>query len=50
MIQNRIKDLRDEKDWTQETLATKLDSTRQSVASIEKGKYSLSLELQEHSM
>jgi len=45
VIQNRIKVLRAERDWTQETLATKLDITRQSVASIEKGKYSLSLEL-----
>lgn len=45
VIQNRIKVLRAERDWTQETLATKLDITRQSVASIEKGKHSLSLEL-----
>lgn len=45
MIKNRIKVLRAESDWTQETLAKKLDITRQSIASIEKGKYSLSLEL-----
>lgn len=45
MIKNRIKVLRAEKNWTQETLAKKLEITRQSVASIEKGKYSLSLEL-----
>ncbi|WP_010052867.1 helix-turn-helix transcriptional regulator [Carnobacterium maltaromaticum] len=45
MIKNRIKVLRAERDWTQETLAKKLDITRQSIASIEKGKYSLSLEL-----
>lgn len=45
VIQNRIKVLRAERDWTQEILANKLDITRQSVASIEKGKYSLSLDL-----
>lgn len=45
MIVNRIKVLRAERDWSQEVLAQKLKITRQSVASIEKGKYSLSLEL-----
>ncbi|MFZ4870754.1 helix-turn-helix transcriptional regulator [Enterococcus entomosocium] len=45
MIKNRIKVLRAERDWSQETLAKKIGITRQSVAAIEKGKYSLSLEL-----
>lgn len=45
MITNRIKVLRAEKNWTQQELAKKLNITRQSVASIEKGKYSLSLSL-----
>ncbi|MFS1009883.1 helix-turn-helix transcriptional regulator [Enterococcus casseliflavus] len=45
MIKNRIKVLRAERNWSQETLAKKIGITRQSVAAIEKGKYSLSLEL-----
>ena len=45
MIKNKIKVLRAERDWTQKELANKLGITRQSVASIENGKYSLSLEL-----
>lgn len=45
LIKNRIKVLRAERDWSQETLAKKIGITRQSVAAIEKGKYSLSLEL-----
>lgn len=45
MISNRIKVLRAEKNWTQKDLAGKLNITRQSVAAIENGKYSLSLSL-----
>ena len=45
MIINRIKVLRAEKNWTQQELAKKLNITRQSVAAIENGKYSLSLSL-----
>ncbi|MGE6631841.1 helix-turn-helix transcriptional regulator [Bacillus sp. NPDC077027] len=45
MIKNRIKVLRAERDWTQKDLAEKLGVTRQTVASIENGKYSLSLKL-----
>ena len=44
-IKNRIKVLRAEKDWTQKDLAEKLGVTRQTVAAIENGKYSLSLKL-----
>ncbi|AMM96048.1 helix-turn-helix transcriptional regulator [Bacillus pumilus] len=44
-IKNRIKVLRAERDWTQKDLAEKLGVTRQTVAAIENGKYSLSLKL-----
>lgn len=37
--------LRAEQGWTQQDWADRLGITRQSVASIEKGKYSLSLKL-----
>ncbi len=45
MIQNRIKILRAERDWTQAYLAEKLNISRQAVISIEKYKYTPSLEL-----
>ncbi|AVQ44943.1 helix-turn-helix transcriptional regulator [Clostridium botulinum] len=45
MIQNRIKVLRAERDWTQAYLAEKLNISRQAVISIEKYKYTPSLEL-----
>lgn len=45
MICNRIKVLRAERNWTQEALATKAGISRQAVISIEKYKYTPSLEL-----
>lgn len=45
MIQNRIKVLRAERDWTQADLAEKTGISRQAVISIEKYKYTPSLEL-----
>lgn len=45
MIQNRIKVLRAERDWTQANLAEKAGVSRQAVISIEKYKYTPSLEL-----
>ena len=45
MIQNRIKVLRAERDWTQADLAEKLGISRQAIISIEKYKYTPSLEL-----
>lgn len=45
MIQNRIKVLRAERDWTQADLADKAGISRQAVISIEKYKYTPSLEL-----
>lgn len=45
MIQNRIKVLRAERGWTQADLAEKLNISRQAVISIEKYKYTPSLEL-----
>lgn len=45
MIQNRIKVLRAERDWTQDDLAEKVGISRQAVISIEKYKYTPSLEL-----
>lgn len=45
MIQNRIKVLRAERDWTQADLAKKVGISRQAVISIEKYKYTPSLEL-----
>lgn len=40
-----MKVLRAERNWTQQDLAKKLGVTRQTISSIEKGKYSLSLKL-----
>lgn len=45
MIHNRIKVLRAERDWTQADLAEKAGISRQAVISIEKYKYTPSLEL-----
>ena len=45
MISNRIKVLRAERDWTQADLAERGGISRQAVISIEKYKYTPSLEL-----
>jgi len=45
LIQNRIKVFRAERDWTQADLAEKAGISRQAVISIEKYKYTPSLEL-----
>ena len=45
MIWNRIKVLRAERDWTQADFADKVGISRQAVISIEKYKYTPSLEL-----
>lgn len=45
MIKNRIKVLRTERDWTQADLADRVGISRQAVISIEKYKYTPSLEL-----
>ena len=45
MIWNRIKVLRAEREWTQSDLAEKVGISRQAVISIEKYKYTPSLEL-----
>ncbi|MEK5234806.1 helix-turn-helix transcriptional regulator [Paenibacillus sp. FSL L8-0470] len=45
MVTNRIKVLRAERDWTQADLAEHVGISRQAVISIEKYKYTPSLEL-----
>jgi len=45
MIKNRIKVLRAERDWTQADLANYVGISRQAVISIEKYKYTPSLDL-----
>lgn len=45
MIKNRMKVLRAERNWTQADLAEKVEISRQAVISIEKYKYTPSLEL-----
>jgi len=45
LIQNRLKVLRAERDWTQADLAERVGISRQAVISIEKYKYTPSLEL-----
>ncbi|SER70185.1 putative transcriptional regulator [Butyrivibrio fibrisolvens] len=45
MIKNRLKVLRAERDWTQADLSDKVGISRQAVISIEKYKYTPSLEL-----
>ena len=44
-MNNKLKILRAENDWSQATLAEKLDVSRQTVNAIEKGKYDPSLPL-----
>ncbi len=44
-MNNRLKVLRAERDWTQADLAARLDVSRQTVNAIEKGKYDPSLPL-----
>ena len=45
MVQNNIKVLRAQRDWTQADLAQRVGISRQAVISIEKYKYTPSLEL-----
>ncbi len=45
MIKNRLKVLRAERDWTQADLSERVSISRQAVISIEKYKYTPSLEL-----
>lgn len=44
-MENRLKELRAEQKWSQGDLAEKLDVSRQTVNSIERGKYDPSLPL-----
>lgn len=44
-MDNRLKVLRAERDWSQEVLAQKLNVSRQTVNAIERGKYDPSLPL-----
>jgi putative transcriptional regulator len=44
-ITNRIKELRDEREWTQQELADAVGVSRQSINSIERDRYVPSLEL-----
>jgi len=44
-MKNRLKVLRAERDWSQADLADKLDVSRQTINSIERGKYDPSLPL-----
>jgi len=44
-IRNRVKELRGERGWTQEELAKAVGVSRQSINSIERGRYVPSLEL-----
>jgi putative transcriptional regulator len=44
-MRNRLPVLRVERDWTQADLAERLDVSRQTIVSIEKGKYDPSLPL-----
>ena len=44
-MNNRLKVLRAERDWSQQDLAERLDVSRQSVNAIEKGRYDPSLPL-----
>ena len=44
-MQNRLKELRIERNWSQGDLAEKLDVSRQTVNSLERGKYDPSLPL-----
>jgi putative transcriptional regulator len=42
---NRVRELREEKGWSQQYLAARLDVSRQTIISIEHGKYDPSLPL-----
>jgi putative transcriptional regulator len=44
-VNNRLKVLRAERDWSQQDLADRLEVSRQSVNAIEKGRYDPSLPL-----
>ncbi|GAA0361247.1 helix-turn-helix transcriptional regulator [Bowmanella denitrificans] len=44
-MDNRIKVLRAERDWSQQTLADKLGVSRQAVNAVERGKHDPSLQL-----
>jgi len=44
-MKNRIKELREEKNLTQEDLAKLLETSRQTIISLEKGKYNPSIML-----
>lgn len=44
-MNNRIKVLRAERDWSQQTLADKLGVSRQAVNAVERGKHAPSLQL-----
>ncbi len=44
-VENRLKELRTEMNWSQSDLAERLDVSRQTVNSLERGKYDPSLPL-----
>mgnify|MGYP000909921773 CR=1 FL=1 len=44
-MKNRLKDLRNERNWTQSDLAEKVGVSRQTINAIEKGKFDPSLPL-----
>ena len=44
-MENRLKELRAEQGWSQQDLADRLDVSRQTIISIERGKYDPSLPL-----
>ncbi|HZW51395.1 MAG TPA: helix-turn-helix transcriptional regulator [Rudaea sp.] len=44
-MKNRVRELREKRDWSQGNLAEKLDVSRQTVNAIETGKYDPSLPL-----
>jgi putative transcriptional regulator len=44
-VRNRVRELRDERGWTQQELADKVGVSRQSINSIERGRYVPSLVL-----
>ena len=44
-VRNRVKELREAKDWTQHELADQVGVSRQSINSIERNRYVPSLEL-----
>ena len=44
-MKNRLRGLREENGWSQQSLAEKLDVSRQTIISIEQGKYDPSLPL-----